>query len=245
VRGFAMHDEKFLKAAKDFYFLAAIAPPILGVCFLIGRLVPLGASSLQFIPSSDIVISSVIVSIFVFVSTSFVTILIVLAYGAIKFDKNAMSTTLPIAITSSFVFHIIIVLIFFIIGIPSNLMKIAMFGVISSLVPVVYLLIFLNRTKISLYLSTILCLIFISTFSGFSFGNIRASFYNSKDIVCTDECWNVHIYAVLSDVIITTDCADNITFISRSEIRSITYTPRPPRMEILKMLWEGQDGCQS
>ncbi|MDG4885344.1 hypothetical protein [Mesorhizobium sp. WSM4884] len=220
-----MDEKRLLAFAKDHYVLFAIIPVAAGACYTSGYLFPIGSSAIEIVNYVDFINFSIIAAMFFSCTFGIV-------YSSIKIREKytAMLGNDIIGLVSRITFIAVIAsfmsVIFYNWMFPSYMSSFLIGYVLTCFVlPNLYLYI-MRKGIVTPYMLAAFFIIGGGFAMGVALGQLKKNFLSISDQVCTDKCYRVGVYAMLSDFVITLDCTGRTLFFPRGEVKKVILAVR-------------------
>lgn len=217
---------RVIRLIQRYYVILPLIPTILGSCFLVGYISPAGPTAIQSISYVDIFTFAFIFAILsvAVIFSSFMINSIYAGLSELAGHKISLIVSVVVILAAS------LLMLYFGLNTQIRPTKIGSFYL--NMILVLFILpsffVFIYQKRLFL---RILPTSLVVTLSAYIAGSLMGSFdYRYKaieDQVCTDRCWKVGVFAVLSEFVIAIDCSRSIFLFPRSEVKRITMAPAP------------------
>ncbi|TIV65328.1 MAG: hypothetical protein E5V86_12365 [Mesorhizobium sp.] len=221
-----MDDGKILAYLQQHYVLFAFIPVVSGACFIAGFLFPLSPHAIEVVSYVDLINFAIYFSVF--------ALYVAFCVGVVSLWKRFLEGSYGITKVERIVKIATIVSIFVL---ATNIVSSAIWpSLVISFVSFAFMLVvgapifytyLLQEHKIGITSLTVTFVIAGSIGMGGWFGSIKRNYIRINDQVCTDSCYRVGVYAMLSEFAIGVDCNGRVMFFPRSELKRVIIGKRP------------------
>lgn len=238
-----MNENKLLSILQEHYVLIALAPVASGACFISGFLFPLGSNALGVINYVDLINFAILFAVLAAYVAG-----VVLGLSIVKRNLERIHGISRIESTIGNIFFVLIGILVIVVAssliIPSQWLSFITFCLLMGAVAPISYIYLLQEKPMSVTALTVI-FVFVGAFiMGSWFGNARKNYMYINDQVCTDKCYRVGIFAMLSEFVIALDCNGRAFFFPKSEIKKVIIGKRPSGINSARWSVKVSDGSQ-
>lgn len=223
-----MRDDVLLEWIGKNYFISPVIPVLIGSCYLVSYLAPLGPNVIQAISYVDIINFSLLAILL----CMFIGVECLILYFALRLLARMLGIQRPSRKTGMRAIYALVV-IYLITGVFTYFAAFDFydryldFTLLFVFVPLIYLIVVTYYPDTRIIISAAF-LVGFSFVAGQTFGYLETTTLDPRDQVCSDTCRKVDVYVVLSAYVVAFEESGQVTLFQRDKLQSVTLHRENP-----------------